>query len=267
MDKEKIDIKVISHIKVENHIEYLINISEKISGYNIYFPEKYQNLRSLYEQMKKESKSKQFPYFPPNKLFGYEEENFVIQRAKDLNNFFQEIISNKIFSSIPSFQKFITSSLQRNAIVNSEENDKKINANIIMNKNKPLLINYNPKFKKRSKLFKNSFYKAEKENFNLDKKEIENITNKFVNINYEIDINIKPKIEEKYKKIFDDINFTDNIKKNVPKNNNNNNLELIGKNNDFIEIAEKNINSYIKKNLEKFKSMTNIIEPENLLLK
>ena len=102
MEKENINFQVLSHIKVENHIEYLINIANKKSGINIFFTEKYQNLRSLYEKMKKESKIKNFPSFPPNKLFGYEEENFVIQRAKDLNSFFSEIMSDNNFSKIPS---------------------------------------------------------------------------------------------------------------------------------------------------------------------
>ena len=56
MEKEKINFQVLSHIKVENHIEYLINITNKKSGINIFFTDKYQNLRSLYEKMKKESK-------------------------------------------------------------------------------------------------------------------------------------------------------------------------------------------------------------------
>ena len=271
MEIEKISIKVLSHIKVENHIEYLINISDKTSGNNIFFSEKYQNLRSLYEQMKKESKQKKLPSFPPNKLFGYEEESFVIQRAKDLNSFFQQIISNKIFSKIPSFTNFISFNLQRNPLNQSNENKMEMSNNnnssdvIIVNKNQNK--SHNKRFKIRAMLFNNSFYKGDKNISNLDKKEIDNICKKFVNLNYDIEVKNKPKSEKEYKNFFDDIDFNDNFDCNIIKNNNDNNFDIIGKNNDYIKIAEKNNNSYMKKNLEKFKAMTNIIEPENLLLK
>jgi len=265
MEKGKISIKVLSHIKLENHIEYLINISEMPSGNNIFFPEKFQNLRSLYEQMKREAKAKQLPSFPPNKLFGYEEEHFVIQRTKDLNNFFQEIISNKNFATIPCFKNFIFSNLRKNAIMRKEKNSR-INSidNIIFDKKAQ--ISYKNKFKKRTMLFKNSFYKMEKQNYNLDKKELKNIASKFVNLNYDIQLHSKPKVEEGYKNLFADNDLKDD-KSNILKNDNDNNFELIGKNNDIIDMAEKNIDSYIKKNLENFKSMENIIPVENLLLK
>ena len=269
MEIEKISIKVLSHIKVENHIEYLINISDKTSGNNIFLSEKYQNLRSLYEQMKKESKQKKLPSFPPNKLFGYEEESFVIQRAKDLNSFFQEIISNKIFSKIPSFTNFISINLKRNPLNQNNENKMEIsnnnNINIIVNENQNK--SHNKRFKIRAKLFNNSFYKGDKTYYNLDKKEIDNICKKFVNLNYDNEIKSKSKAEKEYKIFFDDIDFKDNFNLNIIKNNNDNIFDIIGKNNDYIKIAEKNNNSYMKNNLEKFKAMTNIIEPENILLK
>ena len=269
MEIEKISIKVLSHIKVENHIEYLINISDKTSGNNIFFSEKYQNLRSLYEQMKKESKQKKLPSFPPNKLFGYEEESFVIQRAKDLDSFFQQIISNNSFSKIPSFTNFIFSNLQRNPLNQNNENKSEIeqsnNRKIIFDKDQNKT--HDKKYKIRAMLFGNSFYKKEENDSIFDNKEIENINKKFVNINYVIEINRKPKAEKEYKNLFNSIDLKDNFNCNIIKNNNDNNFDIIGKNNNYIEIAEKNINSYMKKNLEKFKAMTTIIEAENLLLK
>jgi len=269
MEVEKISIKVISHLKVENHIEYLINISDKASGNNIFFSEKYQNLRFLYEQMKKESKQKKLPSFPPNKLFGYEEESFVIQRAKDLDSFFQQIISNNSFSKIPCFKNFIFSNLQRNPLNQNNENKSEIeqsnNRKIIFDKEQNKT--HDKKYKIRAMLFGNSFYKKEENDSIFDNKEIENINKKFVNINYVIKINRKSKAEKEYKNLFNSIDLKDNFNCNIIKNNNDNNFDIIGKNNNYIEIAEKNINSYMKKNLEKFKAMTNIIEAENLLLK
>ena len=138
----------------------------------------------------------------------------------------------------------------------------------------------NQRIKQRAKLFKNDFYKGNEEsNRILDHKDfdkIENETkqigikfnNKFVKIDYDIEIKKNEKIEIKYNIIcnFDKI---DNIKnQNILDNvsGNDNNFELIGKNEDSINIKI-NINSYIKKNMDKFKYLSNLFDGNNLLLK
>ena len=274
MENEKYKVQVVNHVKVENHIEYLISIIEVSSNSKIIFSEKFTNLRNLYDLMKKESKTKNFPPFAPNKLFGYEEENFVIQRTKDLNKFFEEINNNDNYSNLPSLKKFITLNLkQRKSNVkpakHPQMNEIKFNIN-------------NQRIKQRAKLFKNDFYKGNEEsNRILDHKDfdkIENETkqigikfnNKFVKIDYDIEIKKNEKTEIKYNTI---CNFdkTDNIKnQNILDNvsGNDNNFELIGKNEDSINIKiEKNINSYIKKNMDKFKYLSNLFDGNNLLLK
>ena len=47
----------------------------------------------------------------------------------------------------------------------------------------------------------------------------------------------------------------------------NNNFDLIGKNEDYIQTAENNINSYIKRSSEIFKSLSNLINSDNFVLK
>jgi hypothetical protein len=93
---------------------------------------------------------------------------------------------------------------------------------------------------------------------------------KFVKINYDIEIKKNEKTEKKYNSIcnFDktDKIINQNILENT--NGNDNNFELIGKNEDSINIKiEKNINSYIKKNMDKFKYLSNLFDGNNLLLK
>ena len=266
MDRGKCSIKVISHIKIEDHVEYLINIDSKSLGCNIFFTEKYSNLRSLYELMKKEAKVKKFPSFPPNKLFGYEEENFVIQRAKELNSFFQEINTNQNYSKLPSFNKYIDTNLKKNAIIKGEQN--KIgdsNSNIIIGH-----IVHNTKFNQRALLFGNSLFKTEKQNskMNINNGEsVERIGKKFVKLNYEIEIENKPKKEEKYKDIFNKIDFKVNNNYNISYNNSDENFNFINNDDDIIKKEENNINSYMKKNLDKFKFLSNLIEVDNILLK
>ena len=272
MEKEKYSINVLSHIKVDNHVEYLINISETNSGSNTFFPEKYATLRSLYEVMKKEAKGKSFPSFPPNKLFGYEEESFVIQRAKDLNTFFQEIMTNQNLCKLPSFRNFIKTNLQKNSIIKNQENNSKRNS-AILNNIKVTTITHNTRFRKRALLFRNAFFKEEKRDNNAinemikNKKEIGNFMNKFVKLDYEFDIHYKPKAEEEYQKVFEIINFRDNTKCQVHFNKSDDTFDMIGKNNDDIQKVEDNISFYMKRSAEKFKKMSNLIEPENLLLK
>ena len=275
MEKEKYKVQVVNHVKVENHVEYLISIIGISTNSKILFPEKFINLRNLYELLKKESKSKNFPQFPPNKLFGYEEENFVIQRTKDLNKFFEEINDNQNYCNLPSFKKFISLNIKK------KKANIKIPKNPEINENKYNITNQ--KAKDIAKLFNNDFYKGNEQNHQrLSRKEFDKIESeveqigikfgtKFIKIDYDIEMkNNNKKTEKKYNNIckFDK---TDNItNQNILDNNcgNDNNFELIGKNNDSNNIKiEKNINSYIKKNLEKFKNLANLVDSNNLLLK
>ena len=274
MEQVKYDMKVISHIEVENHIEYLVNISDTNSDFNIFYPEKFSELRNLYELMKKEAKDKNFPQFPPNKLFGYEEENFVIQRAKDLNKFFQEIIKNPTYRNLTSFNKYITSNLKRNNINNKKTKnpeDNKIKTGI-----------NRQRIRRRAELFNNDFYynkkkeknkKNKNEKNNLTKDEINQIIDKFekkfVKLDYDIKINSHEKAQKKYANIckFDKIDFEINQNDLGYMIGNNNNFELLGKKEDYINKTEKNIDSYIKKNIEKFKYLSNLLNPDNILLK
>lgn len=270
MEKEKYKVQVVNHVRVDNHVEYLMCIIEVSTNFKIFFSQKYINLRTLYEIMKKESKSKNFPQFAPNKLFGYEEENFVIQRTKDLNKFFEEISNDQNFSNLPSFIKFI------------KINAKRKKSNLTSSKHPQMVeIKYNinnQKMKDRAKLFKNDFYQGTEENHKrLDDEEFNNIQNegeqivikigkKFVKIDYDIEINKNKKVEKKYNKL---CNFNENNQNTLDNTiGNDNNFNLIGKNEESINInIEKNIDSYIKKNLDKFKYLANLFDGNNLLLK
>lgn len=264
MENENFTIKVISHVKVENHVEYFVNINNKSLNAGIYFTEKFTNLRNLYDLMKKESKIKKFPSFPPNKLFGYEEEKFVIQRAKDLDIFFQEINKNPNYNKLPSFIQYAKSKFK-------QKNIKHNNLNVNETKEIKLFIP-NERIERRAKLFNNKFLRLpikqltndeydyiQKENEKIVKK----IEEKFINLDYDINISINKKNEIKYQKIFNDT-FVDknNINKYSIDNYNDKNFDLIGKNDDNIIKIEKNMDLYLTKKENKFKSLSNIIEPQ-----
>ena len=267
MENENYNLKVISHIKVENHIEYFINIENPGLNDGVFFTEKFTNLRNLYDLMKKESKTKKFPSFPPNKLFGYEEEKFVIQRAKELDKFFQEINKNPNFNKLPSFIHYIKSKLKQKNVKN---NNKTRSSNI-----KEIKLNLpNKRIEQKAKLFNYDLLqlpikKINKEEYDYMQKENENVVkkmrDKFIKIDYDINITNNKKKEIKYKNICDNITIDNNCNnKNLFNNkiNNDNNFELIGKNNDEIIKSQKNIEKYINKKENKLKSLNILIEPQ-----
>ena len=260
MDKGTYEIKVVSHMKVEGHTEYLINIDNDKLDCHIFFTEKYSNLRNLYELMKKESKSKNFPSFPPNKLFGYEEENFVIQRTKDLNTFFQKISKDKNFSNLPSLNKFIDSNIEKSSIRKDvKKSSKHISKNLMEN------ILKNKRYNTRYILFGKSLFQPDKKL--KSEQSPDKFEKKFININYDIVINENNhKNETKYKKYFDNVELAFNDNKNIICSCDNDNFNLIGVNNNYIENEAKIMNLYVKKNLDKFKVLSNLIEQGNLYL-
>ena len=58
-----------------------------------------------------------------------------------------------------------------------------------------------------------------------------------------------------------------NNNNNIDFNCNDNNFNFIGINNDYIENEIKFMNLIMKKNLDRFKVLSNLIEPDNLYLK
>ena len=114
MESKIYKVNVINHSRVNDHIEYVLSIENLQKGNNFSFSDSYTSLRKLYELMKKEASSKNFPPFPPSKLFGYEEEKFVIKREKELNAFFEAISSDEKFSKLPSLINYIEDNLKKN---------------------------------------------------------------------------------------------------------------------------------------------------------
>ncbi len=105
MEPERYKIKIIGHSKVDTHTEYTISIEKGDICFT--FSERYSNLKSLNDLMKKSTNSNAFPKFPPRKFFGAEDEKFINKRQQDLNNYFETISNNPQFSNLPPLIKFI----------------------------------------------------------------------------------------------------------------------------------------------------------------
>ena len=105
MESLKYKITVISHSKTTGHTTYIIKIEK--DNKSITFSERYSNLKSFHDSLKKETNNNALPKFPPKKFFGSEDEKFLIKRQQELNNYFEALCSSDEFTSLPAFKKFI----------------------------------------------------------------------------------------------------------------------------------------------------------------
>jgi hypothetical protein len=105
MESERYKIKVIGHKNIEDHTEFVISIEKK--GINFSFSERYSNLKALNDLMKRSTKNKDFPIFPPKKFFGSTDEKFLIKRQQELDKYFETISNHPEFSTLAPLVKFI----------------------------------------------------------------------------------------------------------------------------------------------------------------
>lgn len=85
------------------------------STFKVEFYERYSNLKTLHDLLRKETTSSTFPKFPPKKFFGSTDEKFLKQRQVELNTYFSSIFNNKEFSQLPSLKKWINDALNKNS--------------------------------------------------------------------------------------------------------------------------------------------------------
>ena len=105
MESQRYKIKVIGHTKIDDHMEYIINVEQ--NGKEFSFTERYSGLRGLNEALRKSTNKLTFPKFPPKKFFGSEDEKFIIKRQQEINIYFELICKDQDFVSLPPLIKFI----------------------------------------------------------------------------------------------------------------------------------------------------------------
>ena len=242
MKKERYNIKIIGHSRIDDHIEYIINVEN--NGINFTFTERYSDLRNLSELMRKSTNKPTFPKFPPKKFFGGDDEKFLAKRQQELNVFFELISKDEEFSTLPPLIKFIKEKSEKKEsngkniniikekpkVEKIEETEPKKNINKVTEKDYLNIVKeYDQKFydiknfydlgENSNKKFSN-YFKENKIDYNDNKIKLDiNDDNIFNNIKKEdvilfsIENNIKGKIfklNELYKS-FDDIYCTDGI--------------------------------------------------------
>lgn len=114
MEQQGYRLCIINHSKQTDHVEYLIRlVSMEDNSLSIQFLERYSNLKTLHDNLRKETMSTSFPRFPPKKFFGTTDEKFLNQRQTELNSYFDSIFNSKEFSQLPSLKKWIDEALKK----------------------------------------------------------------------------------------------------------------------------------------------------------
>ncbi|MCQ2817580.1 MAG: PX domain-containing protein [archaeon] len=114
-------IMISNHLKQADHVEYLITIvSMNDPTLKVEFYERYSNLKSLNDILRKETTSGNFPKFPPKKFFGSTDEKFLNQRQVELNTYFTLLMDGKDFCQLPSLKKWIDDALKKHSAVKND---------------------------------------------------------------------------------------------------------------------------------------------------
>ena len=143
----KYNLVIVNHYKGKDYVEYIMQLIDTNQPNKIIeFRERYSSLLNLHNLLSKELNSlKNFPKFPPKKYFGNTNEDFLIQRQKELNVYFKTIFENQTFFNLKPLQNWIKNIINSNKPkIIKEENIK--NNNIIIDNNKNEEENLNTHF-------------------------------------------------------------------------------------------------------------------------
>ncbi len=127
------NIFIVNHKKTEDHVEYLIKINYLDKTFEFY--ERYSNLKTLHDNLRKETTSQNFPKFPPKKFFGSTDEKFLNQRQTELNSYFEQIFHSNEFSQLPSLKRWIDEAFKKYAKEGTKIKENQIPTSQLINTN------------------------------------------------------------------------------------------------------------------------------------
>ena len=127
------NIFIVNHKKTEDHVEYLIKINYLDKTFEFY--ERYSNLKTLHDNLRKETTSQNFPKFPPKKFFGSTDEKFLNQRQTELNSYFEQIFHSNEFSQLPSLKRWIDEAFKKYAKEGTKIKENQISTSQLINTN------------------------------------------------------------------------------------------------------------------------------------
>lgn len=255
MESKPYIIKVTGHNKFTDHVEYLLTITITSTQEIISFYERYSNLKTLNDKMKKEIGNSNFPKFPPKKFFGSDDETFLNRRQMELNVFFESISNTPELCRLNSLKNFIeekikTSNKNNIAPVKNTQSNKQIVTNPIPN------INHTDNKKLNDDL----------------QKIVKSYDNKFIYIGYVVDQDQDAENEGKYynifssKKIFEKSIENSLIFNDLAESKGDGNEGLIGQKDENIIEQENSCREKLKELIQQFSGLKKEYECADLII-
>jgi hypothetical protein len=268
MKKERYNIKIIGHSKIDDHIEYIINAEN--NGINFTFTERYSDLRNLSELMRKSTNKPTFPKFPPKKFFGGDDEKFLAKRQQELNVFFDGLCSSKDFINLPSFAKFIETckkTMKENKVAVEKKEEKK-NTNILKKRmsERITIDKFRSKFKPEKGINKRLTREETKILENEFDSVVDSFKKKLIPIDFMVELNPNPKNESEYEKVIKEDNNlgSGEIKEDIEPGSDDN-FNLVSETNENFDNIEKEINEKMEAIINKKKEIEKIYDINEIM--
>lgn len=281
MEANRLKMKVISHSKQNGHIVYLISIEK--DGKTFQISDRYSNLKSLHDNLKKElgNSAIAFPEFPPKKFFKSEDEKFLKKRQEELNKYFAELLNNEELSSLNALKKYIEDSFKKenlNINLNNSNSQQEKQENLqtkqilSVNQNSPLPPSSSTSTSTSASIkhsVQNVFQKKTNEEI---LKMIKEVKEKLLDLGFFSEPEINEDNELKYNTLFNTENILNNdtIKDTLYLNDivpgDDNNFQLIGLSDENLSNTEKDIKDKIEKIFIQDKDIDKVYDTNGLIV-
>ena len=270
MEKKKLKISVINHLKTEGHVSYTLKF-ETEDGLTFKSTKRYSELKTLHDSLRKETNSTSFPKFPPKKFFGFSNEDFINKRQQELNLFFEGICNSPEFSKLKSFKIFIDSckkAMKDTKKIDVAQKVEKKDSNYLKKtmSNRTMINSFREKLrpeKKENKRLNQEEIKNMENEFNSI---VEDITKKYISINFEAELNANQKNEVEYVKIIkEDKNLGNEEKNENIEPGNDDNFNLVSEDNEYFDGLEKEIKQKMDASMNKRKEIEKLYDINEIL--
>ena len=265
MEQKKLKIIVKDHSKIDGHITYTL-MFELPEGIAFKVLKRYSELKTLHDLLKKETNSNSFPKFPPKKFFGFANEEFINKRQQELNVFFEGICNSKEFSELKNFKAFVENckkSVKDFIKLDKEKKEEKKEWVILKKRSsdKTMSTPFLEKLKPQKSLTKRLSQDEIKQMENEFKNIINDITKKYISLDFEVELKPNQKNEREYNKIINEKKNLENeeIKENIEPGNDDNFNAVSGPDENFDNI-EKEINEKMNEIINKKKEIEKIYD-------
>ena len=262
MESERYKIKVINHSKIEGHTEYIISIEK--NGTSFTFHERYSNLKSLNDLLKKASNSNALPKFPPKKFFGGEDENFIKKRQQELNVYFEAISKNPELSNLPPLIKFIEEKKESCGQSNNKNVTKSSKIESAAQPKKEVEKTPEKEIIKNEIIENKKSEKASKDDVDYTKL-VNEYTSKFYDVNNYYDKDMTSD-NDGFVKFFKNNKLDTNSNSIKLESGDENNFNFISENDGMIESIEMNIKNKLNKVSDLYKSFDDLYDTKGIIV-